>query len=70
MVIMLPIYAYAEGEDANSAPTDISLSDSSINENQPSGTLIGTLTGSDPDGDSLSFTLTEDSDDNAFFSDY
>jgi len=43
---------------ANSAPTDIQLSSSSIAENQPSGTDIGTLTTTDPDvGDTHTYTL-------------
>ena len=32
-----------------SAPTDISLSNASINENQSSGTAVGTLSSTDPD---------------------
>jgi VCBS repeat-containing protein len=42
----------------NDAPTDIQLSNNSINENQPSGTDIGTLTTTDPDvGDTHTYTL-------------
>ena len=42
----------------NDAPTDIQLSNSSINENQPSGTDVGTLTTTDPDvGDTHTYTL-------------
>jgi len=44
---------------ANSAPSDISLSASSIEENQPSGTTVGTLSATDADaGDSHTFGLT------------
>ena len=43
---------------ANLAPTDISLSNASIDENQPSGTDVGTLTTTDPDaGDTHTYTL-------------
>ena len=42
----------------NDAPTDIQLSNSSIAENQPSGTNVGTLTTTDPDaGDTHAYTL-------------
>jgi large repetitive protein len=45
-------------DTANSAPTDIQLSNSSIAENQPSGTDVGTLTTSDPDvGDTHTYSL-------------
>lgn len=44
--------------DVNEAPTDITLSNASIDENQPSGTTVGTLSGSDPDtGQTLTFSL-------------
>jgi YVTN family beta-propeller protein len=44
--------------DVNEAPTDIALSPSSLNENQPVGTTIGTLTATDPDtGQTQTFTL-------------
>ena len=44
--------------DQNFDPTDISLSNSSIDENQPSGTVVGTLTTTDPDaGDNHTYTL-------------
>lgn len=43
---------------ANSAPTDISLSNSSVLENQPAGTSVGTLTTTDPDsGNTFTNTL-------------
>src|SRR5439155_15163973 len=43
---------------ANQAPTDIQLSNSSIAENQPSGTNVGTLTTTDPDfGDTATYSL-------------
>lgn len=37
--------------EGNRAPTDISLAGSSVLENQPSGTLVGTLSATDPDND-------------------
>ncbi|MEX2382381.1 MAG: carbohydrate-binding protein [Opitutales bacterium] len=45
-------------DSANDAPTDISLSDSNVEENQPSGTVVGLLSTTDPDaGDTHSYTL-------------
>jgi methionine-rich copper-binding protein CopC len=44
--------------NANDAPTDISLSNDWIDENQPSGTTVGALSATDPDaGQTQSFTL-------------
>ncbi len=44
--------------DVNEAPTDLGLSSSTVAENQPAGTTVGTLSGLDPDsGDSLTFAL-------------
>jgi methionine-rich copper-binding protein CopC len=44
--------------DVNEAPTNISLSNSSIDENQPSNTTVGALTATDPDaGQTHTFTL-------------
>jgi uncharacterized repeat protein (TIGR02543 family) len=43
---------------ANNPPTDISLSASSVNENKPIGTTVGTLTATDPDaGDTHTYSL-------------
>lgn len=43
---------------ANRKPTNIALSNSSVNENLPAGTVVGTVTGSDPDvGDKATVTL-------------
>ena len=56
--------------DSN-APTNITLSNASVNENQATGTLVGTLSGTDPDqGDILTFSLTSyaQKPDNAAFS--
>ncbi|MBW4660026.1 MAG: hypothetical protein KME15_15230 [Drouetiella hepatica Uher 2000/2452] len=52
------------------APTDLNLSDTDIDENQPVGTIVGTLSTVDPDvGDSFNYTLVSGSgsDDNATF---
>ncbi|KXK15427.1 MAG: Endoglucanase precursor [Chloroflexi bacterium OLB14] len=54
----------------NDPPTDISLSDNSVEENQPSGTLVGTLTSTDPDAGetfTYSFTCTTSGVDDASF---
>ena len=56
--------------DINDQPTDISIDSNSIDENQSSGTIIGTFSTTDPDnGDSHSYTLasgTGDSDNGSF----
>jgi len=41
----------------NSAPTSVSLSATSVGGNAPAGTVVGTLSGIDPDGDLLGFHL-------------
>ncbi|WP_107837843.1 cadherin domain-containing protein [Metasolibacillus meyeri] len=44
--------------DVNEAPTDITLTSTAIDENQPIGTTVGTLTTIDPDaGDTSTYTL-------------
>ena len=44
--------------DANEIPTSLNLSDTTVKEKQVVGTVVGTLTGTDPDaGDSLTFSL-------------
>jgi methionine-rich copper-binding protein CopC len=51
-------YTFSFTTKANSAPSDIQLSSSSIAENQPSGTDVGTLTTTDPDaGDTHTYSL-------------
>lgn len=54
----------------NHAPTDIALSNDSVEENVPTGTVVGNLTASDPDvGDTASFSLvsgTGDADNGSF----
>ena len=45
--------------DANEAPTDIALSNASIDENSTAGTVIGDLSAADPDaGESFTFRLS------------
>ena len=56
--------------DVNEAPTNVTLSNSSIAENQSSGVLVGTLSSTDADaGDSFSYSLvsgTGDTDNASF----
>jgi uncharacterized repeat protein (TIGR01451 family) len=54
----------------NDAPTDISLDNSSVAENQPSGTAVGGFSTTDPDtGDTFTYSLVSGAgdDDNASF---
>ncbi|MDN5003916.1 VCBS domain-containing protein [Bradyrhizobium sp. GCM10027634] len=45
----------------NHAPTDIAISNATVAENSPAGTVVGTLSDTDPDaGDGATFTLTND----------
>ncbi|TIQ42081.1 MAG: hypothetical protein E5X47_32265, partial [Mesorhizobium sp.] len=45
----------------NQPPTDISLSANSVDENSPAGTVVGTLSATDPDSDeSFTYTLLDD----------
>lgn len=56
--------------NVNEQPTDITLSDTGIAENQPAGTVVGRFGATDPDiGDSFVYTLVDGagSDDNASF---
>jgi hypothetical protein len=55
--------------DVNEAPTDISLTKSSINENTPSGVTVADITSTDVDSSSFTFTLVDGtgSTDNASF---
>src|SRR5207302_1822581 len=56
--------------DVNDAPTDIGLSNAAVDENQPSGTTVGTLSTTDPDaGDTHTYSLVSGtgSTDNASF---
>lgn len=46
--------------NVNEAPTDLSLSANSVAENAANGTVVGTVSGSDPDsGDTKTYSLTE-----------
>ncbi len=56
--------------DVNDPPTDITLDNASVPENQPAGTVVGTLSSTDEDaGDSFSYSLVdgEGSTDNSSF---
>ena len=44
---------------SNQPPTDIALSNSTVLENAAGGTVVGTLSGSDPENDSLVFRLVD-----------
>src|SRR5205085_8182129 len=46
--------------DVNEAPTNLGLDHASVNENTPAGTLVGTVSASDPDHDTLSYSLLDD----------
>ena len=56
--------------NVNEPPTAIVLSNASVSENQPAGTVVGTLAAADPDaGDSIAFALANgagDADNGAF----
>jgi VCBS repeat-containing protein len=70
-----PIYIDAEEititvNNVDRAPTDVALSNASVDENQPGGTLVGTLSVTDPDaGDTFGYSLVagEGDADNAAF---
>ena len=54
-------------QNVNEAPTEIMLSNNSIDENSPVGTFISTLTTTDPDiGDTHTYALGNEADANAF----
>jgi subtilisin-like proprotein convertase family protein len=51
----------------NTAPTDISLSPSTVAENQPVGTTVGTFSTTDPNsGDTFTYTFAGGADDGSF----
>ena len=56
--------------DVNEAPTSITLDNDTVEENAKAGTVVGRLTGTDPEGDKLTFALAEDDEtvDNEKFS--
>jgi VCBS repeat-containing protein len=47
-------------EHPNEAPTDLVLDNDSVNENAPGGTTVGNVSASDPDGDTLTYSLVDD----------
>jgi len=51
---------WISGMDGNEPPTDITLSAEAVAENSPGGTVVGTVSGDDPESDVLTFTLTGD----------
>jgi gliding motility-associated-like protein len=53
--------------DTDYPPSDISLSNNHLNENQPIGTEIATLTATDPEPDVFTFTLPAGQLDNHYF---
>ena len=55
-----PIIARFFIEHPNEAPFDLAIDDDEIDENAPAGTLVGTLSADDPDGDVLAYTLVDD----------
>lgn len=56
-----PIIARFYIEHANEAPFDVVIDDSSVDENAPAGTVVGTVSADDPDPeDVLTFTLVDD----------
>jgi len=57
--------------DINDPPTDIAISRSNVAENQPVGTVVGVLSGTDPDAgqsETLTFSLVSGYGDNSQFS--
>jgi hypothetical protein len=61
--ITISINNLIEIEPVNTAPTDITLSSMTVDENSAAGTIIGTLGNNDPDsGDSWTYLITSDPD--------
>ena len=58
------------GTSTNATPTNLSFSNSQINENQTVGSIVGLFSATDPDGDNVSYQLTNGAGDsgNSFFS--
>jgi Ca2+-binding RTX toxin-like protein len=46
-------------EAPNEAPTDLVIDDDAVDENAPAGTLVGTLSADDIDGDTLDYSLVD-----------
>ena len=54
--------------DVNEVPTDIALSNAAVAENQPAGTLVGTISATDEDaGDSFTYAFAAGGTDNSEF---
>ena len=51
-----------EAGEANVAPEDLALSGAEILENAAAGTVVGTLSATDANGDALTYTLEDDAD--------
>ena len=43
----------------NDAPINLQLSNTSVNENAADGTAVGTLSATDPEGDLITYSLTD-----------
>jgi Ca2+-binding RTX toxin-like protein len=46
--------------DVNEAPTGLGIDHAAVDENRPAGTLVGTVSASDPDGNALTYSLVDD----------
>ena len=46
--------------DVNEAPTGLALDHAAVDENRPAGTLVGTASAADPDGNALAYSLVDD----------
>ena len=46
--------------DVNEAPTGLAIDHAAVDENRPAGTLVGTVSASDPDGNALTYSLVDD----------
>ncbi len=55
-----PVLARLFIEAPNVAPVNIVVDDAAVDENAPAGTLVGTVSASDIDGDVLEYTLSDD----------
>ncbi len=51
-----------EAGEANVAPEDLALSANAVLENAAAGTVVGTLSATDANGDTLAYTLSDDAD--------
>lgn len=47
-------------DNVNEAPGALTLNGTSVDENLPAGSVVGTLAATDPDGEALTYTLTDD----------